>query len=84
VAESARWGDYRRDVHPYKTGPYELYTRNDHWRPEIARLLTHYFPQRTAACLQQFREAGLYPKIDAAAHKEADDGQILIWKTDAR
>jgi hypothetical protein len=84
VAESARWGDYRRDVHPYKTGPYELYTRNDHWRPEINRLLTQYFPQRTAVCLQQFRQAGLYPKIDAAAGKEAGDGLILIRKTDAR
>src|SRR5205085_1996267 len=44
IAESARWGGYRRDVHPYKTGPYELYTRNEHWRPEIHRLLEEYFP----------------------------------------
>ena len=62
VAESARWGDYRRDVHQYKTGPYELYTRDDHWRPEIKRLLNEYFPKRTAVALQQFRDAGLYPK----------------------
>jgi len=62
VAESARWGDYRRDVHPYKTGPYELYTRNDHWRPEIDRLLKDYFPKRTEIVLKQFREIGLYPK----------------------
>src|SRR5205814_1625708 len=38
IAESARWGDYRRDVHRYKTGPYELYTRDEHWRPEVERL----------------------------------------------
>ena len=62
VAESARWGDYRRDAHPYKTGPYELYTRDDHWRPEIQRLLKDYFPKRTAAFLKQLREAGLLPK----------------------
>jgi hypothetical protein len=62
VAESARWGDYRRDVHQYKTGPYELYTRNDHWRPEIDRLLKEYFPKRTEIVLKQFREIGLYPK----------------------
>jgi hypothetical protein len=61
VAESARWGDYRRDVHPYRTGPYELYTRDDHWLPEIDRLLKEYFPKRTAVVAQQFREAGLYP-----------------------
>lgn len=61
TAESARWGDYRRDVHPYKVSPYLLYTRDDHWRPEVQRLLKDYFPKRTAAVLQQFREAGLQP-----------------------
>jgi hypothetical protein len=60
IAESARWGDYRRDVHPYKTGPYELYTRDKHWRPEIDRLLSDYFPRRTAVFLQQLKSAGLY------------------------
>jgi len=59
VAESARWGDYRRDAHPYKVGPYLLYTRDDHWRPEIQRLLKDYFPRRTAAVLEQFRAARL-------------------------
>lgn len=61
AAESARWGDYRRDVHPYKVGPYLLYTRDEHWRPEIQRLLKEYFPHRPAAVLKQFREAGLVP-----------------------
>ncbi len=59
VAESARWGDYRRDVHSYKTGPYELYTRDNHWRPEIARLIKDYFPLRTHILLQQLKERGL-------------------------
>ncbi|HUR47691.1 MAG TPA: CotH kinase family protein, partial [Candidatus Saccharimonadales bacterium] len=62
IAESARWGAYRRDVHPYKTGPYELYTRNEHWRPEVDRLLTSYFPRRSAAVLQQFAERGLFSR----------------------
>ncbi len=61
VAESARWGDYRRDTHPYKVGPYALYTRDEHWRPEVQRLLKSYFPKRTAAVMQQFRDAGLSP-----------------------
>ncbi|MCC7377435.1 MAG: CotH kinase family protein [Verrucomicrobiales bacterium] len=60
VAESARWGDYRRDAHPYKTGPYELYTRDDHWRPEVRRLLEQYFPRRTANLIGQLKEAGLW------------------------
>jgi hypothetical protein len=60
IAESARWGDYRRDVHSYKTGPYELYTRDKHWRPEIDHLLSDYFPRRTAVFLQQLKSVGLY------------------------
>lgn len=60
VAESARWGDYRRDAHRYKVGPYELYTRDDHWRPEVKRLLTDYFPRRTEVFIRQLRAAGLY------------------------
>ncbi|MBM3822276.1 MAG: hypothetical protein FJ404_05155 [Verrucomicrobia bacterium] len=59
VAESARWGAYRRDIHPYKTGPYELYQRGTHWSPEILRLTREYFPQRTGVFLEQLREAGL-------------------------
>ena len=58
-AESARWGAYRHDVHPYKTGPYERSTVEDHWRPEIQRLLTDYFPRRTAAFVELMRQRGL-------------------------
>jgi hypothetical protein len=64
VAESARWGAYRHDIHPYKTGPYELYTRDDHWRQEIERILNQYFPQRTAAFMAQLKKRGLYPESD--------------------
>lgn len=64
VAESARWGDYRRDIHSWLYGPYELYTRDDQWITERDRLLYTYFPQRTAVLLQQYRSANLYPLID--------------------
>ena len=60
TAEAARWGNYRRDVHPYKTGPYEGYTVEKHWRPEVNRILTRYFPQRRDVLLNQFRERGLF------------------------
>jgi hypothetical protein len=60
VAESARWGDYRRDVHPYKEGPYELYTRDEHWRPEIKRLEKEYFPRRSETFIAQLKAARLY------------------------
>ena len=46
AGESARWGDYRRDVHQYRNGPYPLYTWNGSARDEHNRLLTTYFPVR--------------------------------------
>ncbi len=65
VAESARWGDYRRDVHSYSSGPYYLYTRDQFWIPEKNRLLNDYFPARTAIAINQFRSRGMYPNVDA-------------------
>lgn len=65
VAESARWGDYRRDIHQFETGPYQLYTRDEQWRAEQKRLLTQYFPRRTSILLGQLRAAGLYPSVAA-------------------
>ncbi len=59
VCESARWGDYRRDVHPYREGPFELYTVEQHWEPEVTRLLEDYFPQRTSEFLKQLQAVGL-------------------------
>jgi hypothetical protein len=59
ICESARWGDYRRDVHQYREGPYDLYTPK-HWQAEITRLLHAYFPARPAAFQRQLAEAGLF------------------------
>ena len=55
VGESGRWGDQRNAV---------PYTRDEHWRAARDGLLANYFPQRSATVLQQFRSAGLYPRID--------------------
>jgi len=60
ITESARWGDYRRDVHQYQNPPYPLFTRNDYWLPEVNRLVTSYFPQRQDVFLQQLRVARLH------------------------
>jgi len=65
-AESARWGDYRRDVHPWQTeGPFMLYTRQDHWLPQMNYMINTYFPTRTSVFLTQLRAAKLFPGIDA-------------------
>ncbi len=65
IAESARWGSYRRDVHSWSSGPYHLYTRNDFWIAERQRLLEDYFPRRNSVALSQFRSMGLYPNVEA-------------------
>jgi len=66
VGESARWGDWKGN---------KLFTRNDHWAPEVERLLHSYFPQRSAIVLQQFRDAGLYPAVDAPVFNQ-HGGQV--------
>lgn len=63
-AESARWGDYRRDVHPWKTKG-SLYTVDDQFAAERRRLLEEYFPVRTANYLSQLRKKGWYPSLEA-------------------
>ena len=55
IAESARWGSYRRDP------PFTL----DDWSAERNRLLGEYFPKRTQVLLRQLRTAGLYPNVPA-------------------
>jgi len=52
IAESARWGGYRRDP---------PYTRDQDWLKEQRRLIENYFPRRTAIVLGQLRAAGLCP-----------------------
>lgn len=76
IAESARWGDYRRDVQQYVTnGPFTLYTTNGHWWPEVERVRTNYFPHRTAIFLNQLRAVGLYPNIEAPVFSQ-HGGQV--------
>jgi hypothetical protein len=65
IAESARWGDYRRDVHPYDpSGPFDLYTKT-YWLSEQSYLLDDYFPNRTDAFINQLKQAALLPNISA-------------------
>lgn len=79
IAESARWGDYRRDVHQYQNPPYILYTRDigpTNWLAEVTRLTTEYFPQRGEIFLQQLRAGGLYPS-NAAPSFSQHGGPVL-------
>lgn len=62
-AESARWGDYRRDVNPGGS-PNLLYTESI-WQAEKKRLIEDYFPIRSGILINQFKAADMYPKIEA-------------------
>jgi len=59
IAESARWGDQRpsRASNPY--------TKADWWNEVNGYLVTTYFPARTQIVLDQLRNRGLYPLVDA-------------------
>ena len=64
--ESARWGDYRRDVHQFQPGgPFDLYGYENYWVPQRDFMVNTYFPNRTGIFLDQLRSAGLFPLIDA-------------------
>ena len=66
VAESARWGDYRRDVDPVGApSPIPLYDRDQEWAAERTRLFTSYFPVRTDRVIAQFRSRGYFPALQA-------------------
>ncbi|MCI0535975.1 MAG: lamin tail domain-containing protein [Verrucomicrobiales bacterium] len=75
VAESVRWGDYRRDVHRFNDGRFVLYTRESHWLPENDRIANSYLANRNAIVLRQLRAAGLYPAVEAPAFNQ-QGGQI--------
>lgn len=61
LAEYARWGDYRRDVHRYPAGDTtKLYMPED-WQKENRFMQEQYFPQRTDIFVQQLKDEGLLP-----------------------
>ncbi|UCG46302.1 MAG: lamin tail domain-containing protein [Phycisphaerales bacterium] len=55
IAESARWGDQARST------PYTLAD----WKVKRDYILNTYMPQRPAVVLEQLRNAGLYPNVEA-------------------
>jgi len=56
VAESARWGDKGRE---------QPFTRNVEWVAEKHRLLLTYFSRRAKLFVEQLRDLGLYPEVEA-------------------
>ena len=75
VAESARWGDFRRDVDAGRWTPadFDLYTRDDHYLPDQQWIIDTYFPQRRDIVLAQLRSRNLYPATDPPAFSQVGD-----------
>ncbi|MBN2132607.1 MAG: lamin tail domain-containing protein [Sedimentisphaerales bacterium] len=69
IAESARWGDQRpsRASNPY--------TKADWWNEVNGYLASTYFPARTQIVLDQLRNRGLYPQVEAPAFYVNDSYQ---------
>ncbi|MBN1600423.1 MAG: lamin tail domain-containing protein [Chitinispirillaceae bacterium] len=55
IAESARWGDSKRDT---------ARTKDDDWIPELERIYNNYMPLRTDIVIDQFKKGNLYPPIE--------------------
>lgn len=72
--ESARWGDYRRDVHPWQTRG-GLYTVDETFMAERNRLHNDYFPYRSEKVLANILS---YVDIDDF---ELPDNWIALDKT---
>ena len=80
-AESARWGDYRKDVHPY-TSRGELYRADTHHALENRRMQEEFFPQRTSTLITQLKRKGWYPSVEAPAFmlngRKVTDGDTIL------
>lgn len=78
VAESVRWGDYRRDVHRYSEGTYVLYARESHWLAENTRMTGTYFPARAATVLGFLQTALLYPTLAAPEYRQGTVSGTIV------
>ncbi len=78
IAESARWGDYKRDLVPgrWPAANYDLYTKNDHYLPNQKFILERYLPERTDIVLQQLREARLISNAEAPVFEVGGETQF--------
>ena len=75
VAESARWGD-----NSFTRKGITFFTKNDHWLPQrdvIVNPENGFFVRRHDLALDHFRNAGLYPRVDAPSFDQ--HGGYVPW-----
>ncbi len=79
IAESARWGNYRKDVHQYNSSSAQLYTTDEHWETENLRIYSSYYTRRNSIFINQLKSAHLYPDVEVPTYNFASG---YISKTD--
>ena len=74
ILESARWGDY------FENTTNVTYTRDEHWIPEVNRVLSEYIPNRRDVVLRQLKAdfSGLFPVVMPPLYFEQTDGNLLM------
>lgn len=80
VAESARWGDYRRPERPY--------TREVEFLSSNAWMQAVFFPSNQAIVMKRFRDARVYPNVGAPSFSRfgglvAPGDQVVLSHTNA-
>ncbi len=81
IAESARWGDYRRDVQAsggWQRSDYELYTRDDQYLATQNFIIGTYLQQRPDIFLNQLRSRNLYPNVDAPTYSQSGNTLTMV------
>lgn len=79
-SESARWGVYRRDIHPYQSKGHR-YRVDSYYMNERNRLLSSYFPLRTSKVISQLKKKGWYSEQDSYVDDiPAIEQEPEIWR----
>jgi len=80
VAESARWGDYRRDVQSaggWQNSNYELYTKDDQYLATQNYIIETHLKQRPNILLNQLRARNLYPSVAAPVYAQSGNSLTI-------
>jgi hypothetical protein len=80
VAESARWGDYRRDVQSaggWQKSNYELYTKDDQYLATQEYIIETHLQQRPEILLNQLRARNLYPSVAAPVYSQTGNSLTI-------
>ena len=75
-AEAARWGNYRRDAHPWQQRG-SRYDVDGFYMNERARLTDRYFPGRSQTLIEALRKKKWFPKTEAPRFVVNGDGTLL-------